>query len=251
MKILYLPLALLACANAGLLVLSGCESSSTSASSLTGVVDEGAPPAGKAEAAVPAGYVRNRLLFPTGVRETSQLALDRTAPGSVMVGQSYDSTLVATNISNTTLHDVVVADNCSTNYKLDSATPAPATGKEGILNWPLGELGPGESKTIVVHGSATGTGTVRNCMSVTFSTANCVTTAVVEPKLTLTASATADTLKCNPIVMQYTISNPGTGAAQNVTLQDALPGASRPKTAATRSTPASELWAQARPRPSP
>jgi uncharacterized repeat protein (TIGR01451 family) len=169
------------------------------------------------------GMMHSVMAFPTGNRQTSVVLLERTAPAEVVVGQPFAYELKATNLTSATVSDVVVTDTCAANFKVASSEPAAAAGEPGQLRWALGDLGPAESRTITVRGSATDVKPVTNCLSCTYGQRACASINVVQPKLQLAVSAPAQVMRCDNIPVRYTVTNDGTGMARGVVVEQALP----------------------------
>ncbi len=177
----------------------------------------------KAAAAAPApkaaATTGNVQYFPTGDRNSSALMLEKIYPAQVTVGQPFDYVIKATNIGGATLNNVLVNEAAPTNFTVASVTP---TGANGQYN--LGNLNPGESKTITFKGSAAGLGTIASCASATYSLALCSTINVVQPALAISKTITPEAiLNCTPINMTVEVKNTGSGVASNVHVKDTLP----------------------------
>lgn len=187
-----------------------------------------APKAAPAPAPAPTGNTAS-MAFPSAVRTGSGLeccalvVLDKSAPSEVAVGQSFDYTLKVTNRGNLEVRDVTITDVLPGGFKLASSNPA-ASGTSGDKTmWNVGSLKPGESKTVTVTGAASGVGELVNCSTVTYVPYICVATKVVQPALKLTKTAPAEVLLCDTIPVKIVVTNTGTGAAQNVVVNDDLP----------------------------
>jgi uncharacterized repeat protein (TIGR01451 family) len=150
------------------------------------------------------------------------IRLERLAPSAVVLNMPFDYTLRVTNVSETPVHDVVVRERLPKNFKLRSADPVPE--KEGDdVSWTLDTLEPKASREITVSGVATTAQGLQPCATVTFAVPLCSNIAVLEPKLTLTQTAPAEVLVCDPIPLQFIVKNEGTGALQGVQIVDPLP----------------------------
>lgn len=161
--------------------------------------------------------------FPTGDRSTSVLSVERTAPKEVSLGETFSYTIKVCNIASIPAGDVTVTDYCANTFTVVKSDPEAASGENNKLVWKIGDLAPGQCKTITVTGKATALGEFKNCLSATFSQAVCSTVNVTQPKLTLTAEAPKEVLKCEVIPVKYTVCNPGTGVAKDVTINATLP----------------------------
>lgn len=183
-----------------------------------------APAPAPAPAAQPAPAPRaastgNVLYLPTGDRNSSALMIEKIYPAQVSTGQPFDYIIKATNISSLDLNNVVVTEAVPANFTVISSS---IQGANGSYN--LGTLKPGESKSIVIKGSAQAVGSINACASATYSTALCSTINVVQPALAISKTITPESiLNCTPINMTIEVRNTGTGTASNVRVSDTLP----------------------------
>jgi len=209
------------------------------------------------------GGARQSLAFPTGDRATSLVWLQANGPEQVRLGQPYTYTLTVTNLTDTPLHNVRVenlgrmnvgspttrpsgnvarlsspnggdartagARTAEQEAGADAAAHANAEEEEdtgarrAAAIWEVGTLGPKETKTQQLNGTADELGTIGNCLSVTYRPTLCVMTKVVKPELSVTKEGPSQVLICQPVTYTYRVTNTGTGAIQNVQLQDNLP----------------------------
>lgn len=162
------------------------------------------------------------IAIPTGDRNTSVVYLSRTMPSEVIAGAEFDYSISVTNLTTYQLKDVVVKDNCVSNCVMVSSTPT-AQGTGPNVTWNLGALNPRETKTVAIRGKATNVGQVTSCAWATYNSELCCSTNVVQPSLALTKTAPSEVTICDPIPMELTVTNKGTGMARNVVVRDQLP----------------------------
>jgi uncharacterized repeat protein (TIGR01451 family) len=106
---------------------------------------------------------------------------------------------------------------------LNSSEPAPDAGTGGATRWSFGTLGPKEVRTIRVNATYSTTGETTNRCEVSFRSLVHAKTLVVQPMLTLVWEADARGIVGDPTTIRHTVSNPGTGAAQDVVIEATLP----------------------------
>jgi uncharacterized repeat protein (TIGR01451 family) len=159
--------------------------------------------------------------YPTGDRRTSVILLESGTPAEVSTGTRYEYVLRATNLTDQNLDHVVVMDKPEGNFQLQGSSPRAEPGKD--LRWNLGNLRARQAKEITVSGMALDEGHVIHCAEVDWRSLFCSTTQVVKPGLTISHTATAATLICDPITYTVTIANSGTGTTRNVVVEDRLP----------------------------
>jgi len=168
------------------------------------------------------GMVRTAVAIPTGDRATSGLYIEKMAPAEVTLNNPYEYTIKVTNLTGSSLDQVMINDTVSNNYELMSSTPN-AKKSGGDISWDLGSLAPRETKTLTLKGKATSEGTIQNCVTGSYVLAACVATNVTQPALKLTKTVTPEALICDTINYEMVITNNGSGAAKNVVVVDELP----------------------------
>ena len=161
-----------------------------------------------------------RVTLPEG----GSVYIDKSAPSEVLVGKAFDYTIRLTNASKQTLQGVTLTGKLPDKFKVIRSTPeAKIVGRNAT--WAVGHIPAGSSKTFVVRGAATETGTLIACSDVQVTIPQaCLRITAVEPalKLTKTAPATRDST-CETIPYTLIVTNTGSGAASNVKVTDTLP----------------------------
>jgi len=153
----------------------------------------------------------------------SCVVLSKTAPPEVLAGQEFDYNITVTSVAKVPLKNVVVKDHLPPGYAFSSANPQPATTTPEKLEWGFDMLGPGESRSISVRGTAQNTGAITNCLTATYEIPTCLTINVVEPKLELMKTAPKEVLICDAIPVQLVVTNAGTSVLRDVKIEDPLP----------------------------
>ncbi|MEN6336600.1 MAG: hypothetical protein ABFE01_20290 [Phycisphaerales bacterium] len=151
------------------------------------------------------------------------IRLERIAPAEVPLNVPFEYTLRLTNVTRTALHDVVVVEQLPKNFNLQGTDPqAEKTGE--TLSWSIGSLDPNAVREIKISGVAATAEPLRPCATLSFVVPPiCGDIAVVEPKLTFVMVAAKEVLVCDPIELQFSVTNQGTGAAKDVKIVQTLP----------------------------
>lgn len=163
------------------------------------------------------------MAYPTGDQSTSALLLTQVSPRHVRAGQSYTTTVYACNLTRMPLQNVVVTQDSIANLRLGDASPAGSRSASGATQWALGDLGPGETKSITFSATAPEVGTSSCCMSASYNNTLCSTVQVVQPALAVLTKGPAEILQCEPLAYVIEVRNSGTGPAENVIVRGALP----------------------------
>jgi uncharacterized repeat protein (TIGR01451 family) len=159
--------------------------------------------------------------------ECGIVQLDKVMPNEVGLNRNFNYTIKITNLTETTLTDIVITEHLPDNFKYMSANPS-AKHEEKKLIWDIPTLGPKARQQYTVSGMATYTAPLKH--STTVITPVIPATAVIEviqPELKLSKTAPAEVLLCDLIPVRYVVSNSGTGSIQNVQITENLPAGLR------------------------
>lgn len=168
-------------------------------------------------------WVRGSMAFPTGLRESSGLLVEKTVPAEVLVGQKFDYAYKVSNLTDYPIHMVTLMDRVTPNFAAAESDPQPTENHNGVATWQLGSLGPKETKTIHVKGSGNEEGAISTCGWATYSPILCEDIKVVKANLLLTKSAPAEVVICDPIPMTLNVKNTGSSTLTAVKVNDSLP----------------------------
>lgn len=177
-----------------------------------------------APAAAPAAPMSGSSVafFPTGRRETSTVMLEKMAPSEVAAGANAAYQIKVTNISNTTIDNVIVDEDLPEGFTFASSTPN-GTRQDRAMAFNLGRMAPNSSQVITINGSFARAGSYGSCATVSYTIPVCMTVNVVSPALQLTKTAPAETLLCDAFPVKLVVTNTGTGTARGVVVRDPLP----------------------------
>jgi len=150
------------------------------------------------------------------------LQVDKAMPKEVRFNIPFAYIIKVTNLTQAMLSDVVITETLSKEFEFKGSEPT-AFNEDNKLVWEIDSLGPKASKSIRISGVATGSKQLEHCTAVTHTIRDCAVVNVVEPTLELAKGAPSEALLCEPIPVDFVVTNTGTGAAQNVQIIDTLP----------------------------
>jgi hypothetical protein len=148
------------------------------------------------------------------------IQVDKTMPEEVRLNTLFSYTIKVTNLTETMLTEITIAETVSDNFEFKASEPT-AQVEGNKLVWQIESLGPKAAPSGFrpchrpegFEQSTAITQTIRDSAVVR----------VVEPTLELRKVAPAEALLCEPIAVEYVVTNTGTGAAQDVQVIDNLP----------------------------
>lgn len=155
--------------------------------------------------------------------QSPSLSIVKLAPQEIQVGKPAIFEIRVQNAGSVTAHDVAVVDRIPRGVKLMETNPPAQLGANGELKWTLGEIKPGAQQTVSVQYLPLEEGEVGSVAVVTASTVASVRTVCTRPLLEVEQVGPARVLLGDSVNVLIRISNPGTGAAYNVILEENVP----------------------------
>jgi len=155
--------------------------------------------------------------------QTPTLTLEKKAPGEVSVGQAAPFEIIVRNVGAVTAHGVVVMDRVPQGTELLATTPEAARLTNGVLAWQLGDLEPGDQATLTMELTPLVEGEIGSVAQVTFQAQASARTVSTKPELTVQQSGPQRVLIGEEVVFDIVLSNPGSGVATGVVLEEDVP----------------------------
>ncbi len=150
------------------------------------------------------------------------LKVEKAMPKEVRFNKPFAYVIKVTNLTDMMLTDVTITETLSKEFEFKGSEPT-TMNHDNKLVWEIDSLGPKANKSIRISGVATGGAQLEHCTAVTHTMRDCAVVKVVEPTLELAKIAPSEALLCEPIPIEFIVTNTGTGAAQNVQIIDTLP----------------------------
>ena len=144
----------------------------------------------------------------------------RKAPFSV--NQECRCDLVVRNSGNITAGNVILEAYVPQHVDLVDSQPAPFDSSDRFA-WSLGELEPGDTRTVQLTVMPQRPGEVKLSAFVRFSGVSTATFSAEEPMLAIDLQGPMEVLVGESATQIIRVSNPGSGAAQNISIQTLLP----------------------------
>lgn len=163
-----------------------------------------------------------------GVQSPS-IVIQKRAPAEVTVGRPASFVIHVQNVGAAEALDVKVHDRIPAGMRLVDASPAPVQ-QGNLLVWQLGALPAGDERTVTMQLVPETEGELGSVARVTFEAAASVRTISTRPELKIVQRAPEKVLIGQQLEIELEVSNPGTGEATNVSLQEDVPdGLEHPK----------------------
>ncbi len=150
------------------------------------------------------------------------IQVNKTMPEEVRLNVPFAYLITVNNLTDMMLTEITLTESLSKEFEFKGSEPAART-EDNKLVWEIDSLGPKASKSIKISGVATAARQLEHCTTITHTVRNCAVVKVVEPTLELTKIAPTEALLCEPIQVDFVVTNTGTGTAQNVQIVDNLP----------------------------
>ncbi len=165
---------------------------------------------------------RSGVKNPSETAGTPTVSVEWTNHGEINVGQECACDLLVKNTSRVPARQVVVEAFFPASVRLTQAEPQPRHTADH-LEWSFAELPAGEDRVIRIRMIPSQRGELATTANVRFTGTAASIFKVAEPLLKVTVDAPQEVVVGDPHVQTITVTNPGTGAAQNVRLRVTTP----------------------------
>lgn len=157
-----------------------------------------------------------------GTHQAPQVEVQWEARGEVTLGQQCQCALIVKNNGKVSASDIIVEAIFPESVRLVDAVPFPKSASSK-LEWQFETLAPGEQKSIELSMVPTKRGELAASAQVRFTGIAATSFQVSEPLLSTSIKLAKEVYLGEPASATVTVSNPGTGTAQNVVVQATLP----------------------------
>ena len=155
--------------------------------------------------------------------QSPTLSMEKLAPSEIQVGKPAEFQIKVRNVGAVAATNVVIRDQVPEGTHLISTTPPPARSEQGVVEWQLGTLEAGDETTITLQIMPETEGEIGSVATANFQTAASVRTIATRPLLSLKHSAPSKVNIGGTVTLHVIVSNPGTGEATNVILEEDVP----------------------------
>jgi uncharacterized repeat protein (TIGR01451 family) len=156
-------------------------------------------------------------------QQTPALSVEKTAAAEIQVGKETSFQVRIRNTGPVAAHDLIVLDRVPRGTRFVNANPQATEAPDGQLMWQLGSLAPGAETTVTMQVLPISEGEIGSVAQVLFQTHASVRTICTRPELTVKHVGPAKVLIGETVLLDITISNPGSGAATGVVLEENIP----------------------------
>tara|TARA_R110002095_G_scaffold49045_1_gene43341 strand:- start:1748 stop:4498 length:2751 start_codon:yes stop_codon:yes gene_type:complete len=154
--------------------------------------------------------------------QSPQMTIQKMAPPEAVLGQPFIYQVLVKNTGTTSAQEVVVEDRIPQGAKLTGTIPRAEQINDRII-WRLGAMGPGVEKKISIRVIPEEAGQIGSVATVNFVTEVTSETKITSPQLTIKTDQPEAVKPGELTVVNYTITNSGTGDAKNVFLRSIIP----------------------------
>jgi uncharacterized repeat protein (TIGR01451 family) len=155
--------------------------------------------------------------------QAPQVTIQKVAPPEAQVGKPATFQIKLKNTGPVAAFNVEIRDVIPKGARLITTSPKATPGVRGELVWQLGTVKPGDEVAVEVQLLPIDEGEISSVASVSFSADASARTVCTKPQLLLKASAPATVLIGEDLVVSIVVSNPGSGIAHNVVLEERIP----------------------------
>jgi uncharacterized repeat protein (TIGR01451 family) len=155
--------------------------------------------------------------------QSPQLSIQKFAPAEIQVGKPAVFRVEVKNTGRIAATGVEIRDQVPKGTQLIETTPRASIGARGEMVWTLGNVEPGKSVSVEAKLMPVAEGEVGSVATVHFAAAASVRTVATRPQLLVETSAPKQIMIDDAMTLAITVSNPGTGVATGVVIEEHVP----------------------------
>ena len=155
--------------------------------------------------------------------QTPALTLEKIAPAEIQVGKLATFELRVKNVGQIAAQQVQVTDHIPKGTQLVESKPPFQRAADGTLVWPLGTMQAGDEQVIQLQVMPQQEGEIGSVAQVSFAASATARSVCTRPLLQIEHTAPAKLLIGESLNMTITVTNPGTGAATGVVIEEDVP----------------------------
>jgi len=155
--------------------------------------------------------------------QTPQLTIQKFAPGQIQVGKPATFKVTVHNTGTLAASEVEVRDQIPKGTRLLGTTPRASRAAEGELVWALGTIKPGDQVSVEVRLMPVAEGEIGSVATVSFGAQATARSVATKPELVVETTAPPRVLIGEEITITIKVSNPGSGVASGVVLEEHIP----------------------------
>lgn len=155
--------------------------------------------------------------------QAPHLIIQKFAPPEVQVGKPATFKVSVANSGQVAAHGVEVRDLLPRGTQLLATKPTASRGAGGEVVWDLGTLKPGDEVSVEMQVMPVAEGEIGSVATVRFNADASARTTSTRPQLQVKVAAAPKVMIGDELMLTITVSNPGTGVATGVVLEERIP----------------------------
>jgi len=156
-------------------------------------------------------------------QQSPQLSIQKVAPKEIQVGKPAVFRIEVKNTGPVAAQAVEVRDQIPRGTRLMDTKPPASRGARGELVWALGKIEPGGGASVEMQVMPTAEGEIGSVATVSMSASASVRTRATKPELAVNVAGPQTVMIEEEMTLTITVSNPGSGAAAGVVLEEHIP----------------------------
>lgn len=159
--------------------------------------------------------------------QSPSLTVSKSSPPEVQVGKPATFTVTVNNVGGVAAHDVLIRDQVPHGTRLLDTSPPASQTADGALLWEMGTIEAGSQVSVTMEVMPVEEGEIGSVATVSFQASASSKSISTRPELVLEHTAERQVLVGNDVLFRIQLTNTGSGAATNVTLEEDVPSGLR------------------------